>query len=77
MKEVADGMLRQFADQLAAEVVDAPQAVDATPSGRSEPAPVDVGKLAGAAIAPRVARPALLVAAGALLVAMLLRRRHR
>jgi carbon monoxide dehydrogenase subunit G len=94
MKEVADRLLQQFADRLAAELAappavshdDASAAADgATPAPQAatpgsaaapaEPEPVDLGRVAAVALVPRLAVPALAAAAGALLAALLLRRR--
>jgi carbon monoxide dehydrogenase subunit G len=79
MKEVADRLLQQFAERLADDL--ATPAAPATPNGASpatpaEPEAVDLGRLAGASLAPRLAAPVLAGAAFALAFALLLRRRR-
>jgi carbon monoxide dehydrogenase subunit G len=94
MKEVADRLLQQFADRLAADLAAPPTAshdgVSAAADGAApaphaatpglaaapaEPEPIDLGRAAAVALMPRLAVPALAAAAGALLAALLLRRR--
>jgi carbon monoxide dehydrogenase subunit G len=76
MTEVADKLLRQFADQLEEQLAapapaPAPDAASAAPA-QSEP--VDLGRMAGSAVLPKAA-PALVGLALVLLALVLLRRR--
>jgi len=78
MKDVADRLLGQFAERLAAEVAAGPGAGEAAPDAPPvDVPPVDLGRAAGAALAPRLVAPGLVVAAAAVLLALVVRRRDR
>jgi hypothetical protein len=76
MTEVAEKLLRQFADQLEEQLAEpAPAAAEAgapTPPAAAEP--VDLGRMAGSAMLPKAA-PALVAIGLAVLALVLLRRR--
>lgn len=80
MTEVADRLLRQFAERLEADLTTQPSPAQpdgaATPAPRPEPEPVDLGRLAGGAMVLE-ARRTLAAVVLALLALVALRRRRR
>jgi carbon monoxide dehydrogenase subunit G len=75
MTEVAEKLLRQFADQLEEQLAAPETAADADASAPPIQAePVDLGRMAGSAVLPKAA-PALVAIGLALLALVLLRRR--
>jgi carbon monoxide dehydrogenase subunit G len=76
MTEVAQKLLRQFADQLEEQLAEPAAAADAgAPSPPVQAEPVDLGRMAGSAVLPKAA-PALAAIGLALLALVLLRRRR-
>jgi len=78
MTEVAEKLLRQFADQLEEQLAEpAPAAATAgTPTPPTTAEPVDLGRMAGSAMLPKAA-PALVAIGLAVLALVLLRRRRK